>query len=284
MTYRTRRFVRASALAPVALLLIAAAPVGEFTPADPGFAYSFRVTSSGDKGSRERDRTVGRVRVAGQRMRIDMTGKNEGRGHYILVTEGDGGSTMTLVRPDEREYETMHPDSLARLVGTGIGVAMSIVNTRVSGIKVATERLGSGGIIEGFETRRYRMTQDYEIDMNVLVARTHMSGHTTTEYWVAPELELARNPMMDFLTLIGNALAFGSQHFLDESLSARAKLFRGVPLRTISTIEITSNDGKVSRSEMRIDVEDLRKLDVADDVFEIPRGYKKVRGKSTISM
>src|SRR5688500_4790068 len=161
MIYGPRRFLRVTAFPPALLLLVGAAPADQLARADAGYAYTFRVTSDSDgKGSRDGDGTVGRVRVAGDRVRIDMSGKKGGRGHYILMTEGDGGSTMTMVRPDEREYETMHPDSLAKLVGAGIGVAMSMVNARVSGIKIATERLGAGGIVEGYETRRYRMTQD----------------------------------------------------------------------------------------------------------------------------
>jgi hypothetical protein len=119
------------------LVLLAAAPSVEL-----GFVYDFTVRSSStssDGRSRELQRMVGRGQVAGDNARVDLLEvkargpMNEVGGDVIAR---DGGRTMYMVNPKEKQYFAFDPEqigAMSRAMSPHVKLSMTDVRIDVHG-------------------------------------------------------------------------------------------------------------------------------------------------------
>ncbi len=235
-----------------------------------GRRYALRMSSGGER------ELVATVREAGGRARIDVDRPHEpGPGGYILVT--DGGRTLILVHPEEREYSVVDDTTFERIVGKALRVVTQtgVLQVQVRDVKIVPERLGPGEAIAGHPTQHYRLTQDYTAFVGAFGIVSDEPIHKTvvTDYWVAPDVPLARNPLLELLAGVETALAQRSAAFVSRSAAARDSLFRGTPLRVVITARSSSGDDAVK--ERRIEITDVAPAALDPAIWAIPQGYTR---------
>jgi len=243
----------------------------------PGQTYAVRMTTEGEPTlvatARE---SGGRLRMDFPRSREDHEG-DEGHEGYLLVR--DGGRTVVLVHPEEREYSVVDDTTFEQIVGKALQVVTQtgVVQVQVRDVNITPERLGPGEPISGYPTRRYRITQQFSAFVGAFgfVREEPIRQTVVTEYWVSPRLTLARNPLVELLANVATALAQKSQSFVRRSTAARDSLFRGTPLRIV--VSTRSGDGDPVK-QRRIEVTDLATTMLDPSIWTVPPDYRRRQG------
>lgn len=242
-------------------------------PASSDLVYTFRTSETGDH-SRD-DEMTGTVRVHGGDVRIDVdhNRENDDPGAYILVL--DNGARMLSVHPSRHEVEEMSAAGFERIVGTSLRAVRPLVRFRVSDPAITTEQLGAGGTMLGVATDHVRLTEHYTVH---ITAMGFDGGDETvavqTDYWVAPALQLGRNPLLALLERAGTAMAQSDASFVQREDAARASLLRGSPVRTVSRVTTTERDGDTKETVRTTEVTSLRREAQPASLFEVPSGYR----------
>ena len=246
-----------------------------------GWEYAFRIRTDGGDAKGESP-VSGKAEVMGDEIRVTLDPKagtrreRSRRGEYLLIS--DQGRQIAMVRPEKREFNVVTTDSLAHMVSLGLNAVGRFVDVKLGGLEVGSSRMGAGDTIAGYATERYQMTQAYRIEMRVFGAHPTLRGKLTTEFWVSPALSVPGNPVFDFVALLPNALALQSADYVRRSLAERAKMFETLPLRTVATLEMTDQEGKVSKSVSTIEVTSVKQSTLDPRRFEIPSRYKAAKG------
>jgi hypothetical protein len=257
--------------------LLAAAPV--VAQQEEGYRYTFRMASSDDD-----EDTRGSTVVLGGRARVDF--EREGRPdrdpHYLLI--GDGGRTVTIVRPREREYSVMPAEEFERVVGTALRGVEAIVRLEPQNVRFTSEKRGRGPTILGHATERLRLTQRYHIRMRALGFEQREEHEVVTEYFVSPSLRLQPNPVLRMLASIETAVAQQDERFVDRAQAARDALVTGTPLRVVVRARRWDpDDGEElgdGTQERTIEITGYEPGRVDAALLEIPAGYERKEGVS----
>lgn len=246
---------------------------GPARAATTGYVYEFRIESGDDEP------TVGRTHVLGDRSRIDLDRGDGDGGGYLLVT--DGGRTLVSVDPRKREYSIIDVASFERIAGTAMKAVDRVMTLDVGGLEVTGERLGAGERIAGRATRHGRLTQDYTVTVGMLGFNEDTRHHLVTDYWVADDLVLPRNPLFELFATIPTVLAQHDEDFNRRAVAGRDALVgRGTPLRVVVTAVEEEKGNKPERSITTIEVTSIRADSPDSSLFAIPSGYRKVDGFS----
>ncbi|MDQ6829068.1 MAG: DUF4412 domain-containing protein [Gemmatimonadota bacterium] len=206
--------------------------------------------------------------------RIDITesmspGGLMGTGTYTITNAAKG--TTTIVDPAKRTYMELNPAELAK---TAAGLQQSLgglAKTEISDISVNVEDLGAGEPIEGYSTVKYRVTESYTMNMTVMGRSNRSTTHTTSELWVAPQLDGIMNPT----ARPAAADPTGPMAELTTQLmKAYAKVKKGVMLKRVAVMESESN-GKPRSTTMTMTIENVKRASISPSAFEVPSGYSK---------
>ena len=262
-------------ITPLVLALAVAAPISP-QQGVPGTRYTFRMTIGSDEP------VVGTVREGTHRARVDMQKHGEPEDDYLVITHD--GHRVISVHPSAGEYSVVDDSVFERVAGIGLQAVSGtvIVRFRVHDAHISAERLGSGETIAGFTTERYRLRQDYTVDVSPFGMRGEpVRQWVVTDYWVAPRADLLRNPLIEMLSRIGTALAQSDPDFVRRSTAARDSLFSGTPVRIVVTI---SSEGKDAAdkppSVHRFEVTEIEDANFDPAIWEIPTGLRRKAGIS----
>lgn len=265
---------------PIAFVALPAALLA--TPAlEPGFTYDFRVSTSSAQGSQTKELSVmaGRGQVAGDKARIDLSeAKNggpmfTGKGGYVMVK--DGGATMYMVDPGEKQYYSFNMEQMFAGLGSALKMMGGMVKMTMSDVKIDVADLGAGESIQGYATRRVRQTQSYTVSVSVLGRKSSTTSADTSEIWIAPELKHIGNPFLQMGTAAAG-MDFGNPDFKRQSQAAQAKMPAGFPLKSVSRSHATDEKGKSTLTVSTMEVTNFQKADVPASAFAIPGDYKEV--------
>ena len=257
-------------------LLLAVSAAGAQAPR--AYSYDFRLDPGGKK---DQEVIHGTVRVSGSRARVD-TDNRDGRDDYLLVA--DGGRTVYVVHVDKKTYEQHDADEFARIVGTALRAVGPVVKFSVRDVRLDTARLGSGVTVAGRRTERVQMRQHWRTSIRVMgFTKDDMSGSAVSEYWADPSLPLMRNPLLDIISTSLLAMAASDEDFLEQGDAAKAKLFRGSPLRADIRMTTGASEGD-DDTRLRYEVTRLTLGAVNEADLDVPKGYKRSSEKSTFRM
>ena len=98
-----------------------------------------------------------------------------------------------------------------------------------------------------------------------------------TEYWVASDVRLIKNPLLELLATVETSLALQDAAFARRTKAARAALFTGTPLKIVvqSTTEESNEETAVDNDTRTIEIRDIERADVDPARLEIPSGYER---------
>jgi hypothetical protein len=262
--------VRTSSLVALASLIGGAAQAQSLS----GYRYSLHLQSD------SKDQHIASVRDAGDRARYDFAASDD----YLLIL--DGGKRVITVHTADQDYNEVADTSLERVIGQALRAVSKtgLVEFNVKQLDIRTRLVGPGGMVAGRETRHYRLTQDFTVAIRALGEESdNIHQVVVTDYWVDPTLRLVRNPFLELLASAETALAQHSENFRERSATARAALFKGVPLRVVVTsldVERETNEKK----SLVVEVERLAKTTFDRADFEIPAGYRRRPGDFKLNL
>ena len=244
-----------------------------------GLTYDLRTTGTGvdPRTGAETTRTfmAGHGQFATGLSRIDVTesmsrGGMMGAGTYTITNSVKG--TTTIVDPAKRQYLELNPAEMAKTAAGLQELTGGMAKTEISNVSIGVEDLGAGEKIEGYPTFKYRITQSYTMAMTILGHTTRVVDHSTTEIWVAPELDGAMNPT----ARPSAAAATGPMAALTAELTkAYAKVRKGVLLKRVATSE-SATDGKTHTQTIAMTIANVKRGPVNPSAFDVPAGYTKV--------
>ncbi|HJU90584.1 MAG TPA: hypothetical protein VJ672_14435 [Gemmatimonadaceae bacterium] len=277
---QARRRVAALAAVP-ALMLVP--NESTLAPVAPGLTYTFKMSTQQvqpDGKTKDMNSMVGKGQVAGNSARFEIleakgaqaAQKDQfGKGSYMLFTEG--GKTMTIVDPQNKQYYEMDLAGMMRMLGA-LGPIMKI---EISDVNIDAQPLGAGETIEGYSTQKYRLVSNYTTKMSIIGIKQTASVADTAIYWYAPSLKLVANP---FGNATGLAGLVNNPDFDQKLNAAMAKLPKSVPVKIQSRSVSTDGKGKQQASVTTIEFTDIKRGDVPATAFEIPTTYAKIQGPS----
>jgi len=269
------RTVRSTLLAGGACALLAAAA----SPWSPGLTFAIRTVSSDDTTSDGRAAPRGDslpTQVLDGVLRFDIRDGGDRRnqqfapGSYWLVNSAT--RTMALVMPARRQYWDARFDSTASALAQALG---SI--TVVSDIEISGTAVGGGGMVNGYPTRRYRITTRYtEVEQDSTEGRTKVQA--VEDIWATDALKDVPDPMEAYARIFKSPGAGSGTlgELIEKRAEAQRKLFKGLPIRTVAVTTETSADGTKQVTTSTTDILDLKRVDLDPAGFRVPEGYTRV--------
>jgi hypothetical protein len=223
--------------------------------------------------------TEGVMHVVGDRARIEIHDAeiDDGGRVYLLLT--NGGRTLVTVQPEERTYAEIDAAKLEGIIGTAMRavdamVTMELVNSNVNG-----ERLGDGGSIAGLPTQRYRLTQEYAMDVGAFGQTERIRQRIVTEYWVNARSGAPRNPLVELVTTAPTALAQSDEDFVARSARTRASLFSAPPLKVVVHASKWEHDGETETERYEYEITRILPASIDQRALRVPDGYRREQEK-----
>ena len=236
--------------------------------APAGIHYEYSVSSDRGKPS------SGSANVLGEKSRIEMS---QPKGEYLVLKPGH----LFSVHPDKREYSDSPPEALSDVIGIALRATRMIVRFELSDVEVTPQDLGDGGMVAGHPTRHYRLLQRFSVTVHPLIvggsAEPLERNEVTTDYWVATDLKLPVNPLVELIASAPAAIAQQDRDFARRTEIARRSLFSGTPLK----IEVTTRKKSERPSRaVHFEITTITRTALSDSLFEIPAGYRRTEGLS----
>jgi hypothetical protein len=195
------------------------------------------------------------------------------RGNYMIANSIT--RTVTFVDPAKHQYMELDLADLSKDAGGMGSSAPSMVTMKVADVHVSMESLGAGEKLGGYSTLKYRLTENYTMDLTIMGAETKTPTHTTTDIWIAPALDALMNPSAR--PDVGKiAEATGPMAPLTSAIiKAYANVKPGVMMKRVST-SVSTQSGKPHTSTTTTLLSNVKKGPIPASVFDVPAGYTKV--------
>ena len=251
------------------VIVIVGAAVLVASQAFAGLYYEAKTTASGRKGAEMQNSTV-KAWVAGDNAKVVFAESENPlakKGMYMITT--DGGKTVYMVSPEDKQYFAWDLNSLTGAAG---GV-MKMMNFKITNAKVEKVGEEKGDTVAGLPTVHYTYNISYAQSMKFMMMKKNVKVTKIQEVWAAPKLVDAA---------LGTYLRKEPPSLGDESFDAlvRAEMaaMKGFPLRMKTVQTETDEKGK---SETTTTVMEVIKLELElvtpASTFAIPPDYEEAQ-------
>ena len=249
------------------LLVVGAAMLA----ASQGFAglyYEARTTATGRKGAEMQNSTV-KAWVSGEKAKVvfaESENPMAKSGMYMITT--DGGKTVYMVNPEDKQYFAWNLDSLTGAAGG----MMKMMNFKITDPKVAKVGEEPGDTIVGLPTVHYTYNISYAQSMKFMMMKKNSKITKVQEVWAAPRLvDVALGTY-----LRKEPPSLGDEGF-DRLVRAEMAAMKGFPLRMKTVQTDTDEKGKSETTTTIVEVTKLElELATPDSTFAIPPDYEEV--------
>jgi hypothetical protein len=279
----TRRRVLGGAAAGVlGLSLIAARPLPTEPPSTSariaGMTFVWTVTSSStDKNRKKATDSKARVRIAGDRVRMDYqdgTGPAGFSKDAYTVLDGKAG-TINVVNAKNKEVVVMD----AAAFGTGMGMALNnpMMKMTISNVSFSYTDLGAGEPVLGRATRKVRVRHGYTVEMKILGMTQRTTSSDSSDQWIAKVPEFEADGLMAWSKSFGAGIKASAPE-LAKLMDAYEQDYTrgGMVLKSVTWSTETDKNGKSQQDVVTTEVTELSTGDLDPAIFEIPAGYKVV--------
>lgn len=274
--------VHRAALTVAALSALATAPV----LLAPGISFTIRSSTTRD-GSASGSNEGTRVQALNGVLRFEgdaRNGNSGGAGSYVLVNPA--AKSLSMVMPSSQQYiEINFADSTRQALGSM--ASLMAATTLVSDIQVSGTSLGSGGVVNGYATNRYRINTSYaEVAGG---AEGKRSVRMVEEFWVTTQLKDIPDPMEAFTRAFGGQSGLPQMggtmsELMQKRGDAQRRLFTGLPLKSVVTSTLTEADGSTRVETSTTEIVDLKRVELDASAFRVPAGYAKMDMKAFMNV
>ncbi|MCR4339738.1 MAG: DUF4412 domain-containing protein [Gemmatimonadaceae bacterium] len=275
-----RRFLEWRRLAAVASL--AGALVAGPSEAQETAGLTFDVTvNTGDSAAGSHQ--TGRGWIAGKRTRIDLRGGMpgtampgmDGDNISIIVHDSSDAPTVALVMHDTKKF--MYPSRMMEQLKEMMEAMPEKPAMTFSVTNIVVDTLGAGETISGFATKRYKVSADIAMSIEMMSEHVSESMHVESEGDFAEELSDYSDPLRDTR---GFKSAMSGMPWADSASTAEMeKLIRAAPrglaLRQVDRVTGVSEGGEpVQTTTTRFS--NIKRESVPLSMFAIPEGYTEM--------
>lgn len=275
-----RRFLEWRRLAAVASL--AGALVARPSEAQEAAGLTFDVTvNTGDStaGSHQ----TGRGWIAGKRTRLDLRGGMPGTAMpgmggdniSIIVHDSSDAPTVALVMHDTKKF--MYPSRMMEQLKEMMEAMLEKPAMTFSVTNIVVDTLGAGETISGFATKRYKVSADIAMSIEMMGEHVGESMHVESEGDFAEELSDYSDPLRDTR---GFKSAMSGMPWADSASTAEMeKLIRAAPrglaLRQVDRVTgVTEGGEPVQTTTTRFS--NIKRESIPLSMFAIPEGYTEM--------
>ena len=243
-----------------------------------GLSYDMSTVATGpDRSGNASTRTfmTGHGQFAAGNSRIDVSeslapGGMMSAGTYTITSASKG--TVTSVDPAKRQYTVIDIAELGKSATEMQAALGGIAKTEVADVNVAIEDLGPGEALDGYATYKYRISESFTMKMSVMGRTISSPSHSTTDVWVAPQLD----GIMDPSARPPLANPTGPMAELTRQMvTAYGKMRKGLMLKRVTTSEGGSGAHSHSTTVTTM-ITNVKKAPISPSVFQVPAGYAKV--------
>ena len=243
-----------------------------------GLSYDMSTVGSGPDRSGNittRNFMTGHGQFAGGNSRIDVSeslspGGMMSAGTYMITSASKG--TVTSVDPAKRQYTVIDIAELGKSATEMQAALGGIAKTELADVNVAIEDLGPGEPLDGYSTYKYRISESFAMKMTVMGHTISTPSHSTTDVWVAPQLDGIMDPSAR--PAIANPTGPMAE-LTRQMMAAYGKMRKGLMLKRVSTSEGGSGAHRHSTT-MTTTITNVKKAPISPSVFQVPAGYAKV--------
>jgi hypothetical protein len=272
--------VRVAAIALAGIAITAAAVP---TRLAPGLSFTIRSYDNTEGKTEGTPSSSTSVQSIGSTMRFitpkdaDASKRNAyGDDSYTILNGTE--RRVLIVMPARKQFMEFKFENMDTL---GIALQAAGASTVATDVKVSGESLGSGGSVNGYLTKHYRITTDYTLPFEGDANYTK-KVHSVEEFWATDALKDIPDPTEAIAKFFGKASGpmAGSSGSLNDLMRRRAetqrKLFTGMPIKSTYRSTETLGDGTKHESGSTTEIVDLKKTDLDPALFRIPEGYTRV--------
>ena len=265
-----------------ALFLVSAAFAPPLSAQDvSGLTFDVRVvTGDSSAGTHQ----TGKGWIAGKRTRLDLAGglPNQampgmgGQNVSIIIDEDStGAAVIALLMHDDKKF--MYPSRMMEQVKEMMASMAAEAKMTFSVSNVVVDTLGAGETVSGFATKRYKVSADIRMTMELMGESMDQSMHVESEGDFSEELGDFADPLRD--TRGFKAMTAGMP-FMDSTANAEMeKLLRAAPrglaLRQVDRVTGVT-EGDMAPPTTTTTLSNIKRASFSPSVFDMPEGYTEL--------
>jgi hypothetical protein len=226
---------------------------------------------------------TGRGWIAGKRTRLDLRGGMPGTampgmgGDNVSIIVHDSSDTPTVALVMHDTKKVMYPSRMMEQLKEMMEAMPDQPAMTFSVTNIVVDTLGAGETISGFATKRYRVSADIAMAIEMMGESVNESMHVVSEGDYAEELSDYSDPLRD--TRGVKALISGMPWADSASTAEMEKLVRAVPrglaLRQVDRVTgVTEGGEPVQTTTTRLS--NIKRESVPLAMFAIPEGYTEM--------
>jgi hypothetical protein len=269
---------RGLVLAAVAAIVLGVRPAAAQDVA--GLTFDVRVTTGDSTAGTHQ---TGKGWIAGKRTRLDLAGGmpnapvpgGGGQNVSIIVEDSSGTSVIALVMHDEKKV--MYPSRMMASLKEMMASMPDMPKMTFTVSNLVVDSLGAGDTISGFATKRYKITADISMAMEMMGESMDQTMHIESEGDYAEELANFSDPLGE--TRGFRAVAAGMPWMDSTATAEMEKLVRAAPrglaLRSVDRVSgVTEGDMTIPATTTVLS--NIRRATFSSAVFAIPEGYTEM--------
>lgn len=245
-----------------------------------GLTFDVRVTT-GDSAAGTHQ--TGKGWIAGKNTRLDLAGGmlnppmpgGGGQNMSIIVQDSSGTSVVALVMHDEKKV--LYPSRMMAGLKEMMASLPEQPKMTFTVSNIVVDSLGAGETVSGFATKRYKISADISMAMDMMGESMNQTMHVESEGDYAEELSDFTDPMKD--TRGFRAMTSGMPWMDTTSAAELEKLERatprGLPLRSVDRVTgVTEGDMPVPATITTLT--NIKRETFSSSIFAIPEGYTEM--------
>lgn len=219
-----------------------------------------------------------------KRTRIDLHGAANAAnaipglaGENISMMVHDSGETPVVTLLDHDTRQVMYPAKMMEQLGELLEVLPEQPRMTLSVTNVAVDSLGAGVTTSGFATKRFRLTADIAMTVDMMGESVIQSMHIESEGDYAEELSDFNDPLRGSRAF--QAFTSGIP-WMDSSATAEMNKVarvtpRGLPLRQVDRVTGVTEGGDAPQTTVTV-LSNVKRARFSPAVFAVPEGYTEL--------
>ena len=239
-------------------------------PLSAAVEYDFRQSTRSEIQGMPSREVEGRAVVDGGRSRIDFKkGSAYASGSYVISS--NNARQLLIVNPADKTYNAIDVAGAINDLGN--------VPILVENLKTNRRRLDDHPVVAGLPTDHDQIETTYDMTITFGQLKVKQRVQTVIDRWTTK----AFGDVSDSF-LVGGPPRTGNAE-LDKLIDLETSKFTGLALRQTISITTSADDGRSSRSELKLNrvrkqsselvVTAVRPVDVASSFFEVPKTFRK---------
>ena len=229
---------------------------------------------------------TGRGWIAGKMSRLDLRGERgmlgppmlgtTGENVSIIVQDSGDSSMVTLLMHEQKTY--MQPSKMMAQLQEMMASLVEKPKMTFIVSNIVVDSLGAGETVSGFTTKRYKVSADISMAIELMGESTSQTMHVESEGDYAEELSDFADPLGD--TRGFKAMTDGMP-WMDSTAAAELRKLeratpRGLALRHVDRVTgVTEGDMPIPTTTTRLS--NIKRESIPSSIFAIPEGYTEMQ-------